>query len=143
MKPVILISASFACLLLAFSGCGSDAPSDSLVPVPTRDLIANGGFERPVLTDTLSSSLKPFATYATTSFAVPGWTVSGIDIVHGHSSHHLRRIEVYRGKLVLYGCGDFLDDYEGISRGVSLRRLRHIELEDVGAAWSRISKPGV
>jgi hypothetical protein len=21
---------------------------------------------------------------------------------------------VYRGKLILYGCGDFIDDYEGI-----------------------------
>jgi poly-gamma-glutamate capsule biosynthesis protein CapA/YwtB (metallophosphatase superfamily) len=39
----------------------------------------------------------------------------GIDIVHGHSSHHPRPIEVYRDKLVLYGCGDFLNDYEGIS----------------------------
>jgi poly-gamma-glutamate synthesis protein (capsule biosynthesis protein) len=39
----------------------------------------------------------------------------GIDLVHGHSSHHPRPIEVYRNKLVLYGCGDFIDDYEGIS----------------------------
>jgi poly-gamma-glutamate synthesis protein (capsule biosynthesis protein) len=39
----------------------------------------------------------------------------GVDIVHGHSSHHPRPIEVYRGKLVLYGCGDFIDDYEGIT----------------------------
>jgi poly-gamma-glutamate synthesis protein (capsule biosynthesis protein) len=39
----------------------------------------------------------------------------GVDIVHGHSSHHPRPIEVYRKKLVLYGCGDFIDDYEGIS----------------------------
>jgi poly-gamma-glutamate capsule biosynthesis protein CapA/YwtB (metallophosphatase superfamily) len=38
----------------------------------------------------------------------------GIDVVHGHSSHHPRPIEVYRDKLVLYGCGDFIDDYEGI-----------------------------
>jgi poly-gamma-glutamate synthesis protein (capsule biosynthesis protein) len=38
----------------------------------------------------------------------------GVDVVHGHSSHHPRAIEVYRGKLVLYGCGDFIDDYEGI-----------------------------
>jgi poly-gamma-glutamate synthesis protein (capsule biosynthesis protein) len=35
-------------------------------------------------------------------------------VVHGHSSHHPRPIEVYRGKLILYGCGDFLNDYEGI-----------------------------
>ena len=39
----------------------------------------------------------------------------GIDVVHGHSSHHPRPIEVYRRKLVLYGCGDFIDDYEGIA----------------------------
>ncbi|MGW2256051.1 CapA family protein [Kitasatospora sp. NPDC001660] len=39
----------------------------------------------------------------------------GADVVHGHSSHHPRPVEVYRGKLVLYGCGDFIDDYEGIS----------------------------
>jgi len=39
---------------------------------------------------------------------------AGVDVIHGHSSHHVKGIEVYRGKLVLYGCGDFLDDYEGI-----------------------------
>ncbi len=39
---------------------------------------------------------------------------AGVDVVHGHSSHHVRPIEVYRGRLVLYGCGDFIDDYEGI-----------------------------
>jgi poly-gamma-glutamate capsule biosynthesis protein CapA/YwtB (metallophosphatase superfamily) len=39
----------------------------------------------------------------------------GIDLIHGHSSHHPRPIEVYKNKLVLYGCGDFLNDYEGIS----------------------------
>jgi poly-gamma-glutamate synthesis protein (capsule biosynthesis protein) len=38
----------------------------------------------------------------------------GVDVVHGHSSHHVRPIELYRDKLILYGCGDFLDDYEGI-----------------------------
>jgi poly-gamma-glutamate capsule biosynthesis protein CapA/YwtB (metallophosphatase superfamily) len=39
----------------------------------------------------------------------------GVDLIHGHSSHHPRPIEVYRGKLVLYGCGDCIDDYEGIT----------------------------
>jgi poly-gamma-glutamate synthesis protein (capsule biosynthesis protein) len=39
----------------------------------------------------------------------------GIDVIHGHSSHHPRPLEVYRGKLVLYGCGGCIDDYEGIS----------------------------
>jgi poly-gamma-glutamate synthesis protein (capsule biosynthesis protein) len=40
---------------------------------------------------------------------------AGVDIVHGHSSHHIKGIEVYRDRLILYGCGDFLNDYEGIS----------------------------
>lgn len=39
----------------------------------------------------------------------------GVDVVHGHSSHHPRPLELYRGRLVLHGCGDFIDDYEGIS----------------------------
>jgi len=39
---------------------------------------------------------------------------AGVDLVHGHSSHHPRGIEVHRERLILYGCGDFLNDYEGI-----------------------------
>jgi poly-gamma-glutamate synthesis protein (capsule biosynthesis protein) len=39
----------------------------------------------------------------------------GVAIVHGHSSHHVKAIEVFNGRLILYGCGDFLTDYEGIS----------------------------
>ncbi|EEA28476.1 polyglutamate biosynthesis protein, putative [Talaromyces marneffei ATCC 18224] len=36
----------------------------------------------------------------------------GIDIVHGHSSHHVQGIECPApGKLIIYGCGDFVDDY--------------------------------
>jgi poly-gamma-glutamate synthesis protein (capsule biosynthesis protein) len=39
---------------------------------------------------------------------------AGIDIIHGHSSHHPQGIEIYRNKPVIYGCGDFINDYEGI-----------------------------
>ena len=46
----------------------------------------------------------------------------GINVVHGHSSHHPRPIEVYREKLILYGCGDTVDDYEGIG---SYEAFRH------------------
>ncbi|HEV3098581.1 MAG TPA: CapA family protein [Candidatus Udaeobacter sp.] len=38
----------------------------------------------------------------------------GIAIVHGHSSHHVKSVEVFKGRVILYGCGDFLTDYEGI-----------------------------
>jgi poly-gamma-glutamate synthesis protein (capsule biosynthesis protein) len=40
--------------------------------------------------------------------------LAAIDVVHGHSSHHPRGIEIYRERPILYGCGDFLNDYEGI-----------------------------
>lgn len=38
-----------------------------------------------------------------------------VDVLHGHSSHHPKPIEVYRNKPIIYGCGDFINDYEGIS----------------------------
>jgi poly-gamma-glutamate synthesis protein (capsule biosynthesis protein) len=58
---------------------------------------------------------------------------AGIHVVHGHSSHHPRPAEVYRDGLVLYGCGDLVNDYEGI-RGYEefrddLRLLHLVRLE--------------
>ena len=41
--------------------------------------------------------------------------IAGVDVVYGHSSHHIKGIEVFRDRLILYGCGDFLNDYEGIA----------------------------
>ena len=38
-----------------------------------------------------------------------------VDIIHGHLSHHVKAIEVYKEKLILYGCSDFLNNYEGIN----------------------------
>jgi poly-gamma-glutamate capsule biosynthesis protein CapA/YwtB (metallophosphatase superfamily) len=63
---------------------------------------------------------------------------AGVDLVHGHSSHHPRPIEMYRGKLILYGCGDTIDDYEGISTYESFRhelRLLHFaSIDSTGIA---------
>jgi len=53
----------------------------------------------------------------------------GVDVVHGHSSHHPRPLEVYGNRLILYGCGDFIDDYEGIGGYEEYRddlRLAHL-----------------
>lgn len=36
---------------------------------------------------------------------------AGADVVFGHSPHIVRGIEVYRGRPILYGTGDFVDDY--------------------------------
>ncbi|KDQ62131.1 hypothetical protein JAAARDRAFT_30037 [Jaapia argillacea MUCL 33604] len=50
----------------------------------------------------------------------------GVDVVHGHSSHHLQGVEVHHGKLIIYGCGDLIDDYA----------LREEYRNDLGAIWS-------
>lgn len=44
-----------------------------------------------------------------------------VDVVHGHSSHHPKRVELYRGRLILYGAGDLINDYEGIGGHEELR----------------------
>ncbi len=38
-----------------------------------------------------------------------------VSILHGHSSHHPKGLEIYNRRLIINGCGDFLNDYEGIS----------------------------
>ena len=39
---------------------------------------------------------------------------AAVDVIHGHSSHHPRGIEIYGNRPIIYGCGDFINDYEGI-----------------------------
>jgi len=36
---------------------------------------------------------------------------AGADIIHGHSAHIFRGIELMEGRPVFYSCGDFVDDY--------------------------------
>lgn len=52
---------------------------------------------------------------AHTRFAHALIEAAGVDLVYGHSSHHPLGMEIYQGKPILYGCGDLIDDYEGIS----------------------------
>ncbi|MEE1812801.1 CapA family protein [Streptomyces sp. BE133] len=64
---------------------------------------------------------------------------AGVDVVHGHSSHHPRPLEVYRDRLILYGCGDLIDDYEGIGGYESYRDdLRVLYLVSVEADTGRL-----
>lgn len=63
----------------------------------------------------------------------------GVDVVHGHSSHHPRPLEVYDDRLVLYGCGDLVDDYEGIGGYERYRDdLRVLYLVSVEADTGRL-----
>jgi poly-gamma-glutamate capsule biosynthesis protein CapA/YwtB (metallophosphatase superfamily) len=36
---------------------------------------------------------------------------AGADVVYGHSPHVVRGVEVYRHRPILYGCGNYVDDY--------------------------------
>jgi len=64
----------------------------------------------------------------------------GADVIHGHSSHHPRPVEVYRGRLILYGCGDAINDYEGISGHAEFRGdLRLLYLAAVAAGTGKLA----
>ncbi|SHF69973.1 poly-gamma-glutamate synthesis protein (capsule biosynthesis protein) [Microbulbifer donghaiensis] len=67
---------------------------------------------------------------------------AGVDLVHGHSSHHPQGIEVYRERAILYGCGDLINDYEGISGREEyrshLRPLYCIDLDRDSGALQRL-----
>ncbi len=64
---------------------------------------------------------------------------AGVDVVHGHSSHHPKAIEVYRNKLILYGCGDLINDYEGIGGHERFRGdLGLLYFADVDPATGRL-----
>jgi poly-gamma-glutamate synthesis protein (capsule biosynthesis protein) len=52
----------------------------------------------------------------------------GVSVVHGHSSHHPKGAEIFGDGLALYGCGDFLNDYEGIAGYEEFR-------SDLTAGW--------
>ena len=64
---------------------------------------------------------------------------AGVHIVHGHSSHHPMGIEVYRGRPILYGCGDLINDYEGISGHEAYRPdLRFLYLVEMETGSGRL-----
>jgi len=83
------------------------------------------------------------------------WLVDrGIDLVHGHSAHVVQGVEVYRGRPILYDCGDFVDDYavkpdlhndrsflfELVVAGGELSGLRLVPVEIVHEAVDRASE---
>ena len=61
----------------------------------------------------------------------------GVDLIYGHSSHHIRGIERYKQKLILYGAGDIINDYEGFEnpgeeRYVKLGGIFVVDLTESG-----------
>jgi len=65
----------------------------------------------------------------------------GVDVVHGHSSHHPRPVEVHHGRPILYGCGDLVNDYEGIGGFADYRsELRLLYLVTLDADTHRLTQ---
>jgi poly-gamma-glutamate synthesis protein (capsule biosynthesis protein) len=64
---------------------------------------------------------------------------AGVDVVWGHLSHHAKGIEVYEGKLVLHGCGDLLNDYDGIGEYEQFRGdFSLMYFVDIGVGTGRL-----
>ncbi|AOY87656.1 poly-gamma-glutamate biosynthesis protein [Marinobacter salinus] len=72
---------------------------------------------------------------------------AGVDLVHGHSSHHPRGAEVWNDRLILYGCGDLINDYEGIGGYESfhpdLSLLYLITLDRTSGALLNLTMPAM
>jgi poly-gamma-glutamate capsule biosynthesis protein CapA/YwtB (metallophosphatase superfamily) len=104
----------------------SDHPTD-WSSVPNFHLIDYLPFTRKRLKSLLTSTypepdLKVFSIHWGPNYS---WTPShdirslahflidecGVDLIHGSSSHHIQGTEIYNGRLIIYGCGDFVDDY--------------------------------
>jgi poly-gamma-glutamate synthesis protein (capsule biosynthesis protein) len=49
----------------------------------------------------------------------------GVDVIYGHSSHHIRGFEAYNGKLIMYGAGDLINDYEGFANSGDEKYCEH------------------
>ncbi len=142
------------------------APLDRTVP-STRRLVGDAlDRAREADPDLVVASLHWGPNWETepdaTQEAFARWLIDrGADVVHGHSAHVLQGVEVYRGRPILYDCGDFVDDYihkeglhnkrsaifELVVREGRLDRLRLVPVEiereavhpagDEAAAWLR------
>lgn len=44
-----------------------------------------------------------------------------VHLIHGHSSHHPIGVELYKEVPILYGCGDLINDYEGIADQIEFK----------------------
>jgi poly-gamma-glutamate synthesis protein (capsule biosynthesis protein) len=62
---------------------------------------------------------------------------AGADVVFGHSAHVVRGVEAYRGRPILYGAGDYVDDY-AVDRVERNDESCVFELETEGAQSRRL-----
>jgi poly-gamma-glutamate capsule biosynthesis protein CapA/YwtB (metallophosphatase superfamily) len=132
-EPSILLSDSKRVIVYSFGSkdsgipgmwaAGDGLPGINLLPDQSEKII-----------DAIKGEVKPkypegiviFSIHwgANWGYTIPAWhkelsyrliDEAGVDIIYGHSSHHPLGIEVYNEKLIIYGAGDLINDYEGIS----------------------------
>ncbi|MGE5334511.1 MAG: CapA family protein, partial [Nitrososphaerota archaeon] len=98
----------------------ADKPGVFFVPVDLRDSRAAHLFERVRQCRTMVDFLIVSAHWGSNWGRIPppehvqfGHALidAGADMVFGHSSHVCRGVEIYQRRPILYGAGDFIDDY--------------------------------
>lgn len=97
-----------------------DQPGVFYVPVDLEDVRAK------VLMQTVEKAKKDVDLLIVSAHWGPNWGYrpepnhipfaktlidAGADIIFGHSAHVFQGIEIYKGKLILYSTGNFIDDY--------------------------------
>ncbi len=124
-RPVLLSAGHYKVGLVAFTDnepgwkAGNDTPGTNYLPVCTESLqVLREQIGRARAQDARwvvvsahwgpNMRLRPPPHFRAFARAL---VESGADIFHGHSSHVFQGIEVYRGKPILYDCGEFVDDY--------------------------------
>lgn len=67
---------------------------------------------------------------------------AGVDVVFGHSSHHPLPPELHSGRLILFGSGDLINDYEGLTAHAPWRSdlvcLYRLDLDRASGALARL-----
>lgn len=125
-SPAFFEAAGRRCAMLAFTDnepaweAKNDGPGVYHVPVNVDDPRAEGLFDRVELARKhadfviVSAHWGPNRGYSPVASHIPfgrRLIESGADVVFGHSCHVFQGIEFYRGGAIIYGAGDFIDDY--------------------------------
>jgi poly-gamma-glutamate synthesis protein (capsule biosynthesis protein) len=131
--PAVIDVAAGRVIVLGLGSTTSGIPAEwaATEDRPGVDLVAGGSASAEAIAGRLAQIRRPRDVVVASihwgsnwGYDVPGQQrrlahelidVGGVDVVHGHSSHHPLGIEIYRGRLILQGCGDFISDYEGIA----------------------------
>lgn len=125
-RPAVTHCAGLTIAMLAFTDnepgweAGRDSPGVHHVPVDRRDPRATA------LLDAVAGQREAVDLLIVSAHWGGNWGVgvpgshrvfahdlvdAGADVVFGHSPHIVRGVEVYRDRPILYGAGDFVDDY--------------------------------